>query len=44
PDEAPSVSLYAIHDMSGARIGVAPDRDLAFLAARRNELTPVSVH
>lgn len=37
-------ALYAIHDQSGNRIGLAPGRDLAFMAARQHELTPVSVH
>ena len=49
PDELPAAtpnaaSLYGIHDIAGNRIGVAPDRDLAFMAARQHELTPVSVH
>ena len=37
-------ALYGIHDIAGNRIGLAPDRDLAFAAARQNELNPVSVH
>lgn len=36
--------LYAIHDQAGNRIGLAPDRALAFSAARQHQLTPVSVH
>lgn len=44
PAEAPKASIYGIHDMDGNRIGLAPDRDLAFMAARQHELTPVSVH
>ncbi len=49
PDEMPSEApagtpLYGIHDGSGNRIGLAPARDLAFIAARQHELTPVSVH
>ena len=44
PAEAPDVLIYGIHDVAGNRIGIAPDRDLAFLAAREHELTPVSVH
>jgi hypothetical protein len=35
---------YAIHDMTGARLGLAPDRQQAFALARRNDLIPVSVH
>lgn len=51
PDEMPQEAaanadgrLYAIHDATGNRIGLAPGRDLAFIAARQHELTPVSVH
>lgn len=44
PDDAPVDALYGIHDMAGNRIGLAPDRDLAFMAARQHELQPVSVH
>lgn len=44
PPEAGTASLYAIHDETGARIGLAPGRDLAFIAARQHDLAPVSVH
>ena len=44
PDEAPEALVYGIHDVAGNRIGIAPDRELAFVAARQHELTPVSVH
>lgn len=48
PDEIPAdvdaTSLFAIHDETGNRIGMAPQRDLAFIAARQHELMPVSVH
>ena len=44
PAEAPKTDFYGIHDIAGNRIGIAPDRDLAFLTAREHELTPVSVH
>ncbi|MGB0504782.1 MAG: DUF1150 family protein [Pikeienuella sp.] len=44
PDDAPVDALYGIHDAAGNRIGLAPDRDLAFMAARQHELQPVSVH
>lgn len=37
-------ALYAIHDASGARLALVGDRDLAFVVARQNEMTPVSVH
>ena len=44
PAEARKATLYGIHDEAGNRIGVAPERELAFLAARQHELRPVSVH
>ena len=44
PEDAPAKGLYSIHDASGQQIGVAPNRDLAFIAARQHELEPVSVH
>lgn len=37
-------SLYAVHDAEGARLALVKDRSLAFMLARQNELTPVSVH
>lgn len=43
--QAPDVdSLYAVHDAAGARIALVKDRELAFMLARQNELTPLSVH
>ena len=44
PPEAGAAELYAIHDEAGNRIGLAPRRDLAFIAARQHDLAPVSVH
>jgi len=44
PSEASGADIYAIHDEAGNRIGIAPGRDLAFIAARQHALTPVSVH
>lgn len=44
PVEAAGVALYAIHDEAGNRLGLAPDRNLAFVAARQHEMTPVSAH
>jgi len=35
---------FALHDSEGNRIGLAADRRQAFALARRNDLTPVSVH
>ncbi|WEF23556.1 DUF1150 family protein [Paracoccus sp. S3-43] len=37
-------SLYAVHDADGERLALVKERSLAFLLARQNELTPVSVH
>ena len=36
--------VYAIHDETGARLALVGDRALAFVVARQNEMTPVSVH
>ena len=36
--------IYALHDISGNQVALAPDRRLAFALARRNDLTPMSVH
>lgn len=46
PDElrgAPA-KLFALHDAEGNRLAIAPDRRQAFALARRNDLTPLSVH
>lgn len=37
-------ALYAVHGIDGERLALVKDRNLAFLLARQNELTPVSVH
>ncbi|QRZ12599.1 DUF1150 domain-containing protein [Paracoccus methylovorus] len=49
PDEVrrqvPNVdALYAVHGPDGERLALVKDRSLAFMLARQNELTPVSVH
>lgn len=49
PDEirahvAPGAPLYAVHDADGQRLAVVRDRKLAFVLARQNDLSPVSVH
>jgi len=36
--------LYAIHAENGAVLALVPDRAQAFIVARQNELSPVSVH
>lgn len=37
-------ALYAIHDAQGKRLAVLANREMAFIVARQNEMTPVSVH
>lgn len=36
--------LFAVHDRDGRCLALAKNRDLAFVLARQNDLTPVSVH
>jgi len=36
--------IYAIHSENGAVLALVPDRRRAFLVARQNEMSPVSVH
>lgn len=36
--------MYGVHGTDGARLALVRHRDLAFLLARQNELTPVSAH
>lgn len=36
--------IYAVHDPEGNCLAISQDRALAFAMARRNDLTPVSVH
>ena len=48
PDEvtekAGAIKLYSVHAIDGTRVAVVDNRDAAFLAARQNEMEPVSVH
>ena len=44
PQGAVDGTVYAIHDENGQRVGIAPERELAFTAARQHQLHPVSVH
>jgi hypothetical protein len=37
-------TLYAIGSETGERLALVRDRDLAFVVARQNDMTPVSVH
>ncbi len=43
--ELPEVSeIYAIHHEEGERLALVTDRTMAFVMARQNDYTPVSVH
>lgn len=46
PNELKNVpgKIYALHDMTGQQIALAPDRRHAFALAWRNDLQPLSVH
>ena len=46
PDELKGTDarLYALHDADGNRLALTPDRRQAFALAKRNDLTPLSVH
>lgn len=37
-------TLYAVHDSEGAPLALVAQRNMAFVLARQNDLTPVSVH
>ena len=37
-------TLYALHREDGSPLALVKDRSTAFLVARENDLTPVSVH
>lgn len=37
-------ALYAVHGVDGERLALVADRGMAFMLARQNELSPVSVH
>ena len=36
--------IYAVHNAEGERLALVRDRGLAFVLARQNDLSPVSVH
>ncbi|UWQ54835.1 DUF1150 domain-containing protein [Leisingera caerulea] len=36
--------LYAVHDAEGGQLALVADRQLAFVLARQNDMTPVAVH
>ncbi len=37
-------TLFAVHNADGERLALVRDRQLAFVLARQNDLTPVTVH
>ena len=36
--------LYAVHNANGQRLALVKERDMAFVLARENDLSPVTVH
>jgi hypothetical protein len=46
PDELKNAPgpFYSLHDEAGNQIALAADRKIAFALARRNDMTPLSVH
>ena len=36
--------LYAVHKSDGERLALVKDRQMAFMLARQNDLSPVAVH
>ena len=36
--------LYAVHKSDGERLALVKDRQMAFMLARQNDLSPVTVH
>ncbi|MCU9838844.1 MULTISPECIES: DUF1150 family protein [Ruegeria] len=36
--------LYAVHNAQGERLALVADRKMAFVLARQNDLSPVTVH
>ncbi|MCY4305997.1 MAG: DUF1150 family protein [Aestuariivita sp.] len=36
--------VYAVHDAQGQQLALVVDRRLAFILARQNDMTPVTVH
>ena len=44
PMDVAGETLFAIHAADGTQLGVAYDRDIAFVAVRQHDMEPVSVH
>ena len=40
----PGQKLFALHAADGTRMAIVDSREAAVIAARQNEMTPVSVH
>lgn len=36
--------VYAVHSAAGERLALVTERDMAFVLARQNDLSPVAVH
>lgn len=36
--------IWAVHDQDGGRLALVAERQMAFLLARQNDLSPVSLH
>ncbi len=36
--------LYAVHDSAGQQLALVADRNMAFVLARQNDFSPVTVH
>ena len=36
--------VYAVHSAAGERLALVTERDMAFVLARQNNLSPVAVH
>ncbi len=36
--------VYAVHSAAGERLALVAERDMAFVLARQNDLSPVAVH
>jgi len=36
--------MYALHNVNGERLALVKDREMAFVLARQNDITAVSVH
>jgi hypothetical protein len=43
-ETAEGIAAFGIFSASGMQLGIAPERELAFAAARQHELEPVSLH